>query len=59
MGVNGQRIDNKTTFNEQLANYINRDGACLIDILIPDEENVFPMVPAGGRLDQMVLEAEQ
>ena len=59
MGVNGYRIDNKTTFNEQLANYINSDGACLIDILIPDEENVFPMVPAGGRLDQMVLEAEQ
>ena len=59
MGVNGHRIDNKTTFNEQLANYINSDGACLIDILIPDEENVFPMVPAGGRLDQMVLEAEQ
>ena len=59
MGVNGYRIDNKTTFNEQLANYINSDGACLIDILISDEENVFPMVPAGGRLDQMVLEAEQ
>ncbi|WP_296897471.1 biosynthetic-type acetolactate synthase large subunit [uncultured Megamonas sp.] len=59
MGVNGYRIDNKTTFNEELANYINSDGACLIDILIPDEENVFPMVPAGGRLDQMVLEAEQ
>lgn len=59
MGVNGYRIDNKTTFNEHLANYINSDGACLIDILIPDEENVFPMVPAGGRLDQMVLEAEQ
>lgn len=59
MGVNGYRIDNKTIFNEQLANYINSDEACLIDILIPDEENVFPMVPAGGRLDQMVLEAEQ
>lgn len=59
MGVNAYRIDSKTIFNDKLKAFFNRDGACLIDIIIPDEENVFPMVPAGGRLDQMVLEAEQ
>ncbi|OUO41480.1 acetolactate synthase, large subunit, biosynthetic type [Megamonas hypermegale] len=59
MGVKGYRLDNKAAFNEHFAEILKSEGAALIDVLIPDEENVFPMVPAGGRLDQMVLEAEQ
>ncbi len=56
MGVNGHRIQDSSTLTKELANYLNTDTAVLLDIFIPDEENVFPMVPAGGRLDQMVLE---
>ena len=56
MGVNGHRIQDNSTLTKELANYLNTDTAVLLDIFIPDEENVFPMVPAGGRLDQMVLE---
>lgn len=59
MGVKGYRLDNKAAFEEHFKEILKSDGAALIDVLIPDEENVFPMVPAGGRLDQMVLEAEQ
>lgn len=59
MGVKGYRLDNKAAFEERFKEILKSDGAALIDVLIPDEENVFPMVPAGGRLDQMVLEAEQ
>lgn len=56
MGVNAHRIQDSSTLNQELANYLNTDTAVLLDVFIPDEENVFPMVPAGGRLDQMVLE---
>lgn len=56
MGVNGHRIQDSSTLTKELANYLNTDTAVLLDVFIPDEENVFPMVPAGGRLDQMVLE---
>lgn len=56
MGVNGHRIQDNSALTKELANYLNTDTAVLLDIFIPDEENVFPMVPAGGRLDQMVLE---
>jgi acetolactate synthase-1/2/3 large subunit len=27
----------------------------LLDIIVPAEEDVFPMVPGGKRLDQMVM----
>ena len=59
MGVNATRIEDKASFMDKLQNALDTETACLIDVLIPDEENVFPMVPAGGRLDQMVLEAQQ
>ena len=34
---------------------LSEKGAVLIDVVIPEEEDVLPMVPGGKRLDQMVL----
>ena len=31
-------------------------GAAVIDVYVPQDENVLPMVPVGKRIDQMVLE---
>ncbi len=31
-------------------------GCVLVDVSIPDDENVFPMVPGGKHLDQMILQ---
>lgn len=31
------------------------DGPALLDVFIPPDEDVYPMVPGGKRLDQMVL----
>ena len=59
MGVDGIRITEKADFKAKMQEFLNHEGPAVVDIFIPDEENVFPMVPAGGRLDQMVLEAKQ
>ena len=59
MGVDGIRITEKADFKAKIQEFLNHEGPAVVDIFIPDEENVFPMVPAGGRLDQMVLEAKQ
>ncbi len=58
MGCSGVRITEKDSLKEQLQEVLSHEGPILADVIIPDEENVFPMVPAGGRLDQMVLEAK-
>jgi len=34
-----------------------KDGPCLIDIEVEKEDNVYPMVPAGAPLTEMILEA--
>ncbi|MBP3722663.1 MAG: biosynthetic-type acetolactate synthase large subunit [Selenomonadaceae bacterium] len=54
MGVKGARIENKADL-AKLTEILNSEGATVIDVIIPKEENVIPMVPGGKRLDEMVL----
>ncbi|TFH03770.1 MAG: acetolactate synthase large subunit, partial [Spirochaetales bacterium] len=32
------------------------DGPCVIDVEVEKEDNVFPMIPAGASLSEMILE---
>ena len=32
------------------------DGPCLIDAEVVKEDNVFPMIPAGAALNDMIIE---
>lgn len=56
MGVRGERITTVEDFKTRLPELLKTPGPMFIDIWIPEEVNVFPMIPAGSRLDQMVLE---
>lgn len=55
MGVPAIRLENKEEMAEVLEKAINSDGPVLVDVRIPMEEDVLPMVPAGARLDQMIM----
>ena len=53
-GATGMRV----TRNEDVKNVINKalkiDGPVIVDCIVDSEENVFPMVPAGASLRQMM-----
>ena len=55
MGVAGCRIETREEFAEVLPQALRATGARLIDVIVPQEADVVPMVPGGKRLDQMVL----
>ena len=55
MGVKGYRLTKKEELETRLPEILAEKGAVLIDVVIPEEEDVLPMVPGGKRLDQMVL----
>ena len=55
MGVAGCRIETREEFEEVLPQALRAKGARLIDVIVPQEADVVPMVPGGKRLDQMVL----
>ena len=55
MGIRGYRLTKAHELDDDLVEILFSKGAALIDVYIPEEENVIPMVPGGKRLDQMVL----
>ena len=56
MGVRGYRLTKAEELETELPEILFSKGAAVIDVYVPQDENVLPMVPGGKRLDQMVLE---
>ncbi len=55
MGVRGYRLTKAEELEDKLPEILYSKGAAVIDVIVPQDENVLPMVPGGKRLDQMVL----
>ncbi len=58
MGLRGYRLTRAEELTSDLPEIFYSAGAAVIDVYVPEEENVLPMVPGGKRLDQMVLGKE-
>lgn len=58
MGIKACRIDKKADLQNKLQDALSHKGPILIDIIVPEVEDVLPMVPGGKRLDQMVREGD-
>ena len=53
-GVDGMRIESPDGVREALKTAIETDGPYVLDFRIEREENVFPMVPAGAAINEMI-----
>lgn len=58
MGVPGRTVRKPEELAQGLDWLFVAEGAALLDVCIPADENVYPMVPGGKRLDEMVLGGE-
>ncbi|MBQ7476427.1 MAG: biosynthetic-type acetolactate synthase large subunit [Selenomonadaceae bacterium] len=56
MGIRGYRLTKAEELQADLPEILFSKGAAVIDVYVPQDENVLPMVPGGKRLDQMVLQ---
>jgi acetolactate synthase-1/2/3 large subunit len=55
-GVAGRKIDKPEELKEAVAEMLAHDGPYLLHVRVEKEDNVFPMVPSGASVDQIVLE---
>lgn len=56
-GAKGFRINRSSDVRRILNDALTyNDGPCIVEARVEKQDNVFPMIPAGGTLDQMVLE---
>jgi len=53
-GIDALRVESEEGVVPALRTAMETDGPFLIDFRIEREENVFPMVPAGAALDEMI-----
>ncbi len=54
-GAAGYRVTDKKDVESTLREAFAVDKPCIIDIRVEQEENVYPMVPAGASLTEMLL----
>ncbi len=57
-GIKAKRVSKKEDVRSALEWASDSPEPILIDFIIEEEENVFPMVPPGGSLDKMVLRGD-
>jgi acetolactate synthase-1/2/3 large subunit len=55
MGIESFAADDPATLRGAIERAIKTPGPVLVHIPIPQRQNVFPMVPAGASLNQMIL----
>jgi acetolactate synthase-1/2/3 large subunit len=55
-GMLGLRVTEKTQVRSAIQQAMDYDGPALIDFVVEEEENVFPMIPAGQTIHEMIEE---
>ena len=55
-GIKGYRITRPADVRRVLKAALEHDGPCLVDAEVEKHDNVFPMIPAGAPLKDMLLE---
>jgi acetolactate synthase-1/2/3 large subunit len=55
MRVKGMRCTKKADLPKAIESFLAHDGPIVLDCLIEKDEHVYPMLPAGQTVDDMVL----
>ena len=53
-GAKGLRITKKEDVAKAIKTAVKTKGPVIMDFVVEKEENVFPMVPAGGSISEML-----
>ena len=55
-GIEGQRVDVRDQLEEGIQTMVDHEGPYLLEVTIEKEDNVFPMVPTGASVSDVILE---
>jgi acetolactate synthase-1/2/3 large subunit len=58
-GIPGRRIAKRDEVDAAIAEMIASDGPYVLDVSIPKDEDVYPMIPGGATINDMILGEEQ
>ncbi|MEJ5264720.1 MAG: biosynthetic-type acetolactate synthase large subunit [Bacteroidales bacterium] len=55
--LNHQKVTERAQLDEAISNMLKSDKAFLLEVVVEKEDNVFPMVPSGASVSDILLEA--
>lgn len=55
-GIDGHRVDHREDLESSIQKMIEHEGPYLLEVTIEKEDNVFPMVPSGASVSDVLLE---
>jgi acetolactate synthase-1/2/3 large subunit len=55
-GLYAIRVTDKTQVTSAIQDAMAHDGPALIDFVVDPEENVYPMIPPGESIEQLIEE---
>lgn len=57
--IDGQSVSQREDLKNALSNMLNHKGSYLLEVMVGKEDNVFPMVPQGRGVAEIVLSKEE
>jgi acetolactate synthase I/II/III large subunit len=57
--IEGQRVDERAKLKDALKTMLDHNGSYLLEVMVGKENNVFPMVPQGKGVSEVVLSKEE
>lgn len=55
-GIEGHKVEKREDLEAGVQRMIDHDGPYLLEVVIEKEDNVFPMVPTGASVSDVLLE---
>ena len=55
-GIPARRVEKREELQSAFHEWLNSEGASLLEVVVEKEENVFPMVPSGSCVSKIRLE---
>jgi acetolactate synthase-1/2/3 large subunit len=56
-GITGQKVTDRDSLTTAVKTMMEHNGPYILEVVVEKEDNVFPMVPAGASVSQVILEA--
>jgi acetolactate synthase-1/2/3 large subunit len=54
-GIEGKKVEDRSELKLNLTNLLSNSKSYLIEVIVEQEENVFPMVPTGASVSEILL----
>jgi len=58
-GIKGIRVEHQDDLEKAINEANNYDGPVIVDFVIEKVDYVYPMIPAGGSVDQLIEEEKK